>query len=360
MHSFSFRDLEWNLLVPISLLLVLSLSMIYDLHGFERASYQLIWILLSIGLMLIILAVDYRSLTRIAVLLYPVMIVALILVLFTDPINGARSWFRFGKFSLQPSEFTKPVLILTLAAYIPFREFYKRFFGLIPPLALTLLPTFLVILQPDLGTALLFIPIFFVIVIFAGAKPANIVMLIVLAFAVSPILYSVMEEHQQQRIQAYLNPSHFSKTVGTHLEQAKIAIGAGGITGYSPGEDEPAPHNSFLVFASTDYAFAVVGEQYGFLGSVAILLLYLWIVMAGYNLTIRTRDPVGKLFVAGSTGMIAAQAVLHIGGNLHLLPFTGVPCPFLSYGGSAAMASIICVALMQNVAMRKRLVFGGD
>ena len=358
--SINARNLEWHLLVPAFLLGVISLVLIASLHGAERAFLQGVWLALSGGALAVILAIDYRSLTRISVLLYPMMLIALIAVLFTPAINGAHSWFRAGRISLQPSEFVKPVLILTLAAYLSFRDFHRSFWGLFPPLLFTLIPFALVILQPDLGTAALFIPIFFVVIIIAGAKMKHVLLLIILALILMPAFYPLLKEHQKKRIQAFLRPGEFTRSVGRHLEHSKIAIGAGGMTGYEAEEEDTEPHMSFIVYAATDYAFSVVAEKFGFIGSVIVLLLYLWIIFGSYRLLLRMRDPVGQLIIAGATALIAAQACLHIGGNLQLMPFTGVPTPFLSYGGSSVMSSAICLGLILNVGLRWRPVLGDE
>lgn len=360
MFKSQFRDLEWSLLVPVLFLVTLSVSIIFDLHGAERAFVQLAWMLLSIAVALFCLGVNYRSLTRISLVIYPIVLLSLVAVLFTSPINGATSWFRLDRFSLQPSEFAKPALVLALAAYLPFRDFYKKFVGLLPPLLFTLLPFALVILQPDLGTAIVFVPIFLVIVLVAGANIRHIALLLLIAVLIAPLFYINLKDHQKLRIKAFINPQRYSSSVGHHLEQSKIAIGAGGLAGYVPEEEESEPHMAFIVYASTDYMFAVVAEKYGLIGSLAVLLLYVWIALSAYRMILRTRDPVGRIIVAGCASSILAQAVLHIGCNLQLIPFTGIPLPFVSYGGSSIFSCAILVALILNVGLRRRLTFGEE
>ncbi len=361
MNKTEFRGMEWHLLVPVFLLLLLSCKIVYDLHGIDRAIAQIGWVVLSVFAAFVVLGVHYRSLARISTVIYPIILLSLIAVLFTVPINGATSWFRFGRVSIQPSEFAKPALILMLALYLPFREFYKKFVGLLPPLAFMLIPFGLVLLQPDLGTAMVYLPIFLVVVLVAGARVRHIVLLLLIALALSPLFYANMKEHQRLRIAAFFNPARYSSSVGHHLEQSRIAIGAGGLTGYSPEDSEiDDPHMSFIVYAATDYAFAVAAEKFGFLGSIFVLGLYMWIVVGAYFLLARTRDPVGRIIIAGAAASLVAQACLHIGCNLQLIPFTGITLPFLSYGGSSVMSSAILIAMVLNVGMRRRLTFGED
>jgi len=360
MRASRFRDLDLNVLIPVLLLSLLSLKLIYELYGLQRAFLQAVWFGLSAAVLLVVLSVDYRSLTRISVFLYPLLLLALGAVLFTSPINGARSWFRFGRISIQPSEFAKPAMILVLAAWLPFRDSFKRFTGLLPPLLFTLVPFGLVILQPDLGTAALYVPLFLVVVLTAGARLRHILFLFLIAIALSPVFYANLADHQKRRIQAFLNPERFSTSTSLHLERAKIALGAGGLTGFTPEGEDAAPHMSFLTYAGSDYAFAVVGEMFGLVGTAGVLLLLLWLFYGLYALFLRIRDPVGRLIIAGAFAVLASQAFLHIGGNLHLVPFTGVPLPFLSYGGSSLMSSMICIGLALNVGLRRRLTFGDE
>ncbi|MDZ7815791.1 MAG: FtsW/RodA/SpoVE family cell cycle protein [Planctomycetota bacterium] len=358
--KFRLSDINWAVIFPVVALMATSVLVIYRIHGLEQAASQVKWMAFSAVAFLLFVSIDYRLITRYALFIYGLSILSLVLVLFTPPINGAHSWFLFGGMSLQPSEFAKVALIVLLAAYLPFRDFYKSMPGLVPPLLLTLLPFSLVIVQPDLGTALIFLPVFVVVMLVAGVKVKHMLYLLLITLLLSPLMYMMLEEHQKKRIHAFINPGMYKKSVNLHLEQARIAIGAGGLTGYDPLEEDTEPHLVFLRYASTDYVFAVIGEQFGFLGTVAVLLLYALLFYALYLMLVSVRDPFGRMLVAGAFAAIAAQMLIHTGGNLDLIPFTGVPLPFVSAGGSSLMAFSIMIALVINVGMRRKLVFGKD
>jgi rod shape determining protein RodA len=360
MNRVRLTDIEWGVIIPALLLFAISFDMILAVSGWQRALSQLAWIGLSGVVSLVVLALDYNSLSRASVVIYSVTILALVLVLFTPPINGARSWFLFGGMSLQPAEFCKPALILLLAAYLPYRDFYKSFPGLLPPLFFTLIPIALIVLQPDLGTAILFIPIFIVVVVVAGVRMKHLLMLLLLAVVLAPLIYPMLADHQKKRLHAFIQPQKYKKSVNLHLEQARIAIGAGGLTGYESEEEGSEPHQVFRIYAATDYAFAVVGERYGFLGTAFLILLYIWMLLTMFMMLMRIRDPIARLLISGVMAVLAFQAFTHIGGNLNLIPFTGVPLPLVSSGGSSVMAFSICLALVLNVGLRRKMVFSDD
>jgi cell division protein FtsW (lipid II flippase) len=332
--------------------------------------------------------VPYKTIVARAYLLYAATLLLLVVVLVAgSQRNNARRWIELPGFEFQPSELMKLALVITLARYIRFRSSYKTFKGLFTPFLLTLVPMGLILIQPDLGTALLFIPILFAMLFSAGARPRHLLLVILLGAAgILPLYQWGLRPYQKERIDGFLvqlgvvSPEGAAKSGGDderkqavalrlkamakdenyQLEQSKVAVGAGGFL----GADEDGAHGQVLYRVperQTDFVFAAVANRWGFLGGLLLVGLLGWLLVSILAVAARHRDPAGRLLCLGVFAMLAGQALINLAMTVGLMPVTGLTLPFLSYGRSSLVVCILGVALVCNVAARPAYEFGrGD
>ena len=278
----------------------------------------------------------------------------LIGMLFYAPVtSGARSWVSFGGVGLQPSELAKVIAILALAHYFAERDprpFGMR--GLMVPGVLSAVPFVLIALQPDLGTASTFLPMLAGIAWVAGVRLATAARLAGAALCVMPLGYFILEDYQRARLLTFWNPEVDPLGDGYQIIQSKIAVGSGGLlgTGYLEGTQTQL---RFLPTQHTDFAFSVLAEEWGFLGSVVVLAVYLSLLLWGVVVARHSKDSFGAMLAVGVTGVLFWPAALNIAMVLGLAPVIGVPFPLFSYGGSALVTSLIALGLLMNVSMRR-------
>ena len=328
---------------------------------------------------------DYRRLGPISYALYGAMLflLAIILVdkeLFTIPFvkdrEGIHRWIKIGfGFLIQPSEFCKIAFILALAWYLRFRSNYRTFTGLVGPFALTLLAIVLILLEPDLGTTLLLMPILFTMLFVAGAKVKHLVIILCMGLAVSPIMWKSMKSYQRMRISTVLlqnesiykaaenhkwlasilvgrpeNLREWAGDDGYQLLQAKQAIASGGLTGYGWGKG-PYLQTAYahLPEADNDMIFPMIAHQFGILGCGVLLLLYIVIIACAIELAWLNTDPFGRLVAVGIATIFAVQVLVNVGMTLGLMPITGLTLPLVSYGGSSMIVNFIAIGLLNNI-----------
>jgi rod shape determining protein RodA len=266
---------------------------------------------------------------------------------------GARRWIALGPVSLQPSELFKLVFIGTLAVYLASRESSRPGWDrVIVPLALTLPAVALIVKQPDLGTALTLLPVAVALIIVGGARWRHLAMLAGGGLAVLPLFWFLLRDYQRERILVYIDPSRDPLGSAWNVIQAKITIGSGplGGKGLFGGTQSRL---AFLPERHTDFVFAAYAESWGFLGAVALLVVYALLVLRGFEVATTARDTLGTLLATGATVLLAAQALVNLGMVTGLLPVVGIPLPFVSYGGSALLTAVGAVALIANVRMRR-------
>lgn len=287
----------------------------------------------------------------------------LIAVLFTKPINGATSWFDIGSFSFQPGEFAKVFVILFLAFTISkIQEKYKENINkptrLLIILAVLALPVLLIINQPDYGTALAFIFALAMMLITAGIDKRYIIGTIIIAALLLPILYNfVLPEHAKKRIDIFLNPETDPRGAGYNIIQSKLAIGAGQLTGMGLLKGNQT-QLGFLYPKTTDFIYSVIGEEMGFIVAGGIIILYILLVTKSLYIAKTAKDNQGALIASGIAGVFLFHMIENIGMVMGLLPITGVPLLFVSYGGSSLITSFICIGLLLNISgKRQKTIF---
>ena len=315
---------------------------------------------LALGLVCIyfIVALDYEYMAKFAYYLFGFSVFLLILVLIPGigiKVNGARRWMGVGSTTFQPSEFVKIFFIITFAAHL---EQVER--ELNRPLNVMLLLAHvgiicaLLLMQPDLGAALAFVTIFVIMIFLAGLSYKYIISAIVLFAAAAPAAWMwVLKDYQKNRIISFFNPEKFADEIGYHVVQSKIAVGSGqifgkglfgGITQY------------YLPERHTDFIYAVIGEELGFLGAIAILALLLAIVLRCFYISQKAKNPLGRYISAGVAAMLLFQIVENVGMCIGIMPVTGLTLPFISYGGTSLMMNLIAVGLVLNVRCRYKVI----
>lgn len=315
---------------------------------------QLVWIGLGVGACLFIMSVDYHFLANHAFLVYGLSVILLVGILFYGTeVNSSRSWFAIGNIRIQPSEIAKVGLILILAQYLgEISESYLRRSHLLTLLFVTALPMLLIVLQGDLGTALMYLPIFVGITIVAGLRIRLLLVLLVILGCLAPAGWYFLKDYQRQRILATLDPELDPQGIGYQTRQSQIAIGSGGVFGKGLGQGLQS-QLGFVPEVRTDFIFALLAEETGFTGAVIILMLYLLVLMRLVRIAETARDRVGILIVTGVASLIFGHVAVNLGMTLGVLPPVGIPLPLLSYGGSATVTTFVAVGLALNVYQRR-------
>jgi len=306
--------------------------------------------------------IDYRLLRAYTPFLWGAGVLGLIIVLIPglgSEVNGAKAWIALpGGFQIQPAELAKIAIIIGMSMILSERSHDSdepTSKDVLQSLAIAAIPVLLIILQPDMGTILIISAAVVTIIAVSGAPArwvAGLLLLAVLGGFVA-VKAGVISEYQVNRLQTFVDPNADTQGAGYQLRQARITVGSGGLigTGLFNG---PQTNGRFVPEQQTDFIFTVAGEELGFLGSGAILFLYLILLMRGFSIARRTNDPFGRLVCTGVIAWFAFQLFENIGMTLGLMPMTGVPLPFISYGGSSMFATLIGVGLLQNVHARLR------
>ncbi len=306
--------------------------------------------------------IDYRLLRAYTPFLWGAGVIGLIIVLIPglgSEVNGAKAWIDLpGGFQIQPAELAKIAIIIGMSMILSERSHDSdepTSKDVVQSLAIAAIPVLLIILQPDMGTILIISAAVVTIIAVSGAPArwvAGLLLLAVLGGFIA-VKAGVISEYQVNRLQTFVDPNADTQGAGYQLRQARITVGSGGLigTGLFNG---PQTNGRFVPEQQTDFIFTVAGEELGFLGSGGILIMYLILLMRGFSIARRTNDPFGRLVCTGVIAWFAFQLFENIGMTLGLMPMTGVPLPFISYGGSSMFATLIGFGLLQNVHARLR------
>jgi cell division protein FtsW (lipid II flippase) len=349
----------WPILITIALLCTASLFALQTSSP-VRAEKQKIWLLVGAAVILVSLLPHFHVLGRIAYALYGVTIFLLIAVFAAPEVAYTHRWFVLpGDVQFQPSELAKIAFVLALAWYLRHKKNIRSLDGLVVPFLLALAPFGLILIEPDLGTALLFPLVLYAMLIAAGARLRHLIAIALVALLAMPGAYPFLKPYQQQRLKSMVLQV-MGKADDTHRNgpgfqqfQSITAIGAGGVTGQG---QEAAQHfrQGILPEAYTDFIFAVVGAQWGFLGCLLIQLMYLAFFTAAVEIAASTKDHFGRLLVVGLAAMILFQATINMYMTTGLGPVTGIALPFVSYGGSSLLASLLAAGILVIVSFRRK------
>lgn len=386
----------WAIVIAVAILYAVGLASIYASEaGKPKPLYtykQIVFLLGSLVISYAILRMGFQRIYRHAYLIFGLALAALVplavaRLLHYDfgglipEVRGACRWIRLPGFQLQPSEFMKVAYILALAWYLRYRKNYRTLMGLIIPFVGSMVPLVLILLEPDLGTVLLIMPVLFGVLYLAGARVRHLVLIAAVGVALAPLLWMKMRPYQRQRITAVLlqsealrksidqNPERFwylnqdttalrsearrwTRSSGMQLVRSKAALGSGGVLGQDWGHGTYVEYN-FLPDRHNDFVFALIGHQWGLLGCLLVLACYAVITMAGMQIAISTDEPVGRLLAGGVVVLIATQVLINVGMGLGLMPITGMTLPFVSAGGSSLLTNFVAATLLISIARHR-------
>lgn len=320
---------------------------------------QIVWFSGGLTIMVFSFLFSYKMLDRWGVSIYMFSIIALICVLFFGRyVAGSRRWLVLGPMTVQPSEIAKITIVIILAKYYSKRAIISGFTlrDLVVPLILIAMPFMLIVMQPDLGTALVVVLIAASMTVFVKIEKRLFLSMIVACGVTVPLIWMFfLKGYQKQRILTFLNPDRDPLGAGYHIIQSKIAIGSGMFTGkgFLKGTQNAL---SFLPEQHTDFILSVLAEEWGFVGSVTVLLLYLLLIGWGVKIAYGCRDSFGTIMSVGITSMIFWQVFINVGMVMGLMPVVGVPLPLISYGGSSVVTTLIGIGILMNVSMRSFIV----
>lgn len=362
MRKRELKNIEWSILIIAIILCIIGLVALFSATQeteHDDFNKQCIWFVVSLVIMVGVMLIDYETLVKMSPIFYGLFIVLLIGVLFTPEINGATSWFDIGFFSFQPGEFAKIFVILFLAMAIT--KIQERGKGeinsptrLLVLLAILGVPVLLIVKQPDLGTAAAFIVAAALMIITAGIDKRYIIATVVLVVVSVPVIYNfLLPEHAKSRIDIFLNPESDPRGAGYNIIQSKLAIGAGGLTGMGLLKGNQT-QLGFLYPKTTDFIYAVIGEEMGFIIAGAVIILYVVLITKCIYVAKTAKDEAGSLIAIGITGVFLFHVLENIGMVMGLLPITGVPLPFISYGGSSLITNFICIGILLNISSKRQ------
>ncbi|MDD3190702.1 MAG: rod shape-determining protein RodA [Candidatus Pacebacteria bacterium] len=343
-------------LIIIGLMAIFSVSYSGGEAAFLNFKKQLLFALFGTLLCFLFASIDYRVIKNYTGIIYIVMATVLLIVLFLgSSTRGTSSWFSVGLFGIQPSEFAKIVLIIVLAKY--FSEVgssYNLFKKILVSGFYTAIPVSLVIFQPDLGSSLVMIFIWFAMLAVFGLKKKQILILFFLGIAVSVASWTfVLKDYQKDRINTFINPQSDPLGSGYNVIQSKIAIGSGNIWGKGLGHGSQSQLN-FLPEKHTDFIFAVIAEEMGLVGGVLVIFLFAVVFYRLFLVAEEAQDNFGKLIVLGAAFMLFFHFLINVGMNMGIMPVTGIPLPFVSYGGSSLISFMIIIGIVQSVYINGR------
>lgn len=358
-----FQNFDYSLFSLTLITSFIGLAMIYsashhlqDIHGFYTR--QLIWIGIGLAGMMVVLSINYQKILKHGYGLHLAGIILLLAVILFGPVvRGAQRWLFIGPLSFAPAEFVKITVVLSLAYYLGNAGEIKTLRKILISSLIVFIPFILIFKQPDLGTAFVLVPTLLVMLYIGGVKKRHLLAIILFAtLIVAPVLYHFfLEEFQKARIHVFLNPELDPLGASFSLNQSRIAIGSGGLLGRGwLGGSQTQLH--FLTAQYTDFIFSVVGEEWGFAGSVGLLLLYIGIFSRGLRIACEAKDHTSSLLAVGLTTMLASHVLINIAMTLGMVPVVGLPLPFLSYGGSSLLMAMLSVGLLLNIHMRRFII----
>jgi len=355
----SFLNIDWLLAFSVLTLGVVGVGMVYSAtYGgpfTDRAFKQLLYLVIGLVVMVLAMAIDYHTLAELNVVFYGASLLMLgYLLLFGRAIANTRGWLELGPVNFQPAEMTKITTLLALSAFLAARRGPALgLFNMAGILGLVGLPVLLIALQPDLGTAITFLPMVAVAAFLGGIRIRTILILVLIPILALPMLWNhYLKDYQKTRILTFLEPTRDPKGAGYQVIQSKIAVGSGGLTGKGFLEGTQGQLN-FLPAQHTDFIFALLAEERGFVGSMVVLSLYFIVIYRCVAIARAARDRLGVFLAMGMLALFSCQVLINLAVVVGLLPTTGVPLPLMSYGGSSLITTLAGMGLVLNVWMRR-------
>lgn len=362
-----YRDLDRTLFILPVIIFIIGLLSVYsaslkaghgslDLLASPLAKRQILWMGAAVLMVLLIVRINYFRLQDYVWPYYFMCVAALIAVFFFPSRMGAHRWIGLGGgFGFQPSELSKLAVIGVLAHFFAnHKPEYARRSDWLKLFAIVAVPFVLILKEPDLGTALTLLPVFFAMLYLWGFRAKFIFLFAAAGTLASPVLFHFLKPYQQSRVLVFLNPSRDPLGAGYNIIQSKIGIGSGGFfgKGFMSGTQNRL---DFIPERHTDFIFAVIGEEGGFIGSALVVLFFYLIVKKGYEICGQTPDRFGSQLACGITTMIGIQVAINLGMTMGLLPVVGMPLPLVSYGGTSLLMTMMAIGLIINIKLHKPL-----
>ncbi len=341
-------------LASLGVLFIFSAS--FDKQGFFELK-QCVWVAAGLVAYFMVASVGYRSFLGVSYLFYALTLFLLVLVhFFGTTVNGARLWFSIGPVAIQPSEFAKVATLLAMVKFIgnyqPGMEQARPVWGTV---MIAAVPFLMILKQPDLGSALIFLPMLLTVLFLWGIRIRYLILSFFIALAALPIGWNFLKAYQKKRLMVFWDPSMDPLGAGYTAIQSKIAVGSGGLLGKGFLLGTQTQLN-FVPEHHTDFIFSVIAEEWGFTGSLAVICLYMLLFVSLFRICDHTTDPKAKMLVSGIAALIFSQVFINIGMTFGWMPITGLTLPLVSYGGSSFV--LICVALALALSVhRERSIF---
>lgn len=349
------RKSDFSLLLSVMILTAFGLFMIYDASSYvafrdfgDKYRYikdQMTWVVIGFSALTVVSFIDYHKYYNLAL---PILLTAigLLFLVFVPGLGisalGAKRWINLGFFVLQPSEVVKLSLVIYLSAWFSTKE-KGRFMAFLMLIGFVI---GLVMLQPDMGTAVVILGLSVILYFLSGGSVLHILALAPVV-GIGGLGLILLEPYRAARLTTFLNPNQDIATSSYHLRQILIALGSGGLFGVGIGNS--LQKYAYLPEATTDSIFAIIAEEVGFFGVTIFMLVMLFVIYRGFYISVRAKDTFGKLLAGGITSYLALQTIVNLGAQTALLPLTGVPLPFISYGGSALTVNLISIGILLNI-----------
>ncbi|MDF1869262.1 MAG: FtsW/RodA/SpoVE family cell cycle protein [Phycisphaerales bacterium] len=329
-----------------------------------EALKQLVFLIVGLMACVVIALPHYKIIGMFSVLMYAVGLGLLVFLMLpgvpswlVTPRNGAKAWINLGVADFQPSEVMKIAFVLLVARYMRYRSAHRKIRGLVVPGIIAAVPVALITLQPDLGTASLFVPALFAMLIAAGARLRHLTLIVLCAAMAAPAAYPLLRPHQKSRIvgivKQFRGDDSDSHGINYQSTRAQTLIGAGQVTGISDPQARALVRYNSLPEDHNDMVFAVVVDRFGLIGGIFVLGLYVMWIGGALLVAGSCRDPLGRMIAVGIPAFIAAQVIINVGMNLGMLPIIGITLPFVSYGGSSLLTCWVMTGLIVNVALHR-------
>ena len=357
-----FGKLDYGIIASVIVLIAIGLVSLYSAsHGaFSNAgefTKQIRWVIAGGIAFFACSLVDYKYLKKVSLVVYIVMIILLIAVLFSPQNNGATSWFKVGRMSFQPAEFSKIAIIIVLAKLI---ESFENTENLNKPSNFILMgiiiaiPVVLIVMQPDYGTALVILAFSALMIFMGGIKIRYIILAFVLGILAMPIVYNtILPEHAKKRIEVFFNPSLDPSGAGYNVIQSELAVGAGELTGMGFLNGNQTQLGT-LPMKTTDFIFAVISEEFGFVVSTIVITLYVLMLLRLLHIAKISKDKFGEIVCIGTFAMILFHVIENIGMCMGILPVTGIPLPLISYGGSSMLTNMVLLGTCESISVHRK------
>lgn len=356
------KNFDWILFAAIFLLLAIGVSVLFSttlnmVGGSGEALKQLIYAGIGLILLFLFSTFDYRLLKGYTAFMYIFVLGMLgFLFIYGKTVMGATRWIDFGFFQLQPSEIAKLMMIIIMAKYFSSNhEYMNKFKHIVRSFIFMFIPLILVAMQPDLGTAVVFIVTWLSMVFISNIKKIHTAFIGILGISFLPVIWTFLADYQKQRVLTFMNPTADPKGAGWNISQALIAIGSGRFFGRGLGHG-PQSQLNFIPEKHTDFIFAAMAEELGFLGVAVFLGLFLLIILRGIRTAVNSKDLFGMYLATGITAMILFHVFINVGMNIGIMPVTGIPLPLTSYGGTSIIVTLVSVGILESIIMRYKKI----